>query len=80
MVELQAFEVGLELPNLSIVRFHRVLLDVARLVHLVDDDTGVVLGNKLLNPQGHGDAQPVNQGLILGSIVGCLVVDLQDIL
>jgi hypothetical protein len=72
--------VSFELPDLGAVGIHRVLLDVARLVDLVDDDLGVVVGYKPLNPQGYSDAQPVNQGLILSTIVGCLVVDLQDVL
>jgi hypothetical protein len=76
VVELQAFEVVLELPDLSAVGIHCVLLDVAQLVDLVNNDLGVAVCNKPLNPQGHGDVQPVNQGLILGTIVGCLVVDL----
>jgi hypothetical protein len=50
VVELQAFEVGLELPDLCVVGIHRVFLDVARLVDLVDEDLGVAVGNKPVDP------------------------------
>jgi hypothetical protein len=46
MVEFQALEVDLELPYLNAVGIHRVLLDVARLVDLVNDDLGVALSDK----------------------------------
>jgi hypothetical protein len=73
VVKFQTFEVSLELSDLGAVGIHRVLLDVARLVDLVDDDLGVNVGNEPLNPQGDDDVQPVNQGLILGAVVGRLV-------
>jgi hypothetical protein len=76
MVEFQAFEVGLELSYLGVVGIHRDLLDVSRLVDLVDEDFGVAVGNEPLNSQGDNDAQSVDQGLVLGAIVGRLVVDL----
>jgi hypothetical protein len=42
--------VGLALPDLGAVGVHRVLLDVANLVDLVDDNLVVTVGNKLLDP------------------------------
>jgi hypothetical protein len=43
---------------------------------LVDDDLGVVVGDESLDSEGNNDAQPMDQGLILGAVVGRLVVDL----
>jgi hypothetical protein len=47
--------VGLKLPDLGAVGVHCVLLDVARLIDLVDDDFGVVVSNEPLDPEGSGD-------------------------
>jgi hypothetical protein len=47
---------------------------------LVDDDLGDAVGNKSLDSEGNSDVQPVDQGLVLGAVVGHLVVDLQDVL
>jgi hypothetical protein len=49
-VELQTFEVGFKLPYFRAVCIHRIFLYVAYLVDLVDDDLGVILGYKLLDP------------------------------
>jgi hypothetical protein len=43
--------VNLKLPHLSAIGIHRVLLDVAHLVDLVDDDLGVVLSDEPLDPK-----------------------------
>jgi hypothetical protein len=43
MVKLQALEVSLELAYLGVVGVHRILLDVARLIDLVNDDLGVAV-------------------------------------
>jgi hypothetical protein len=79
-VKLQALEVGLELAHLGAIGVHRVLPDVSCLVDLVNDDCGVAVGNKSLDSQGNGDAQPVDQGLVFGAVVGHFVVDLQNVL
>jgi hypothetical protein len=79
MVEFQALKLNLELSYLSAVGIHRVLLDVACLIDLVDDDLGVAISNEPLDSQGNSDAQFVDQGLIFGTIVGRSVVDLQDV-
>jgi hypothetical protein len=50
------------------------------LVDLIDDDLGVAVRNKSLDLEGNGDAQPMDQGLVLSAIVGRLVMDLQDVL
>jgi hypothetical protein len=55
-------------------------IDVAHLVDLIDDDLGVTVRNKLLDFEGNSDAQPMDQGLILGAVVGRLVMDRQDVL
>jgi hypothetical protein len=68
--------VSLELAHLSAVGIQRVLLDVAGLVDLVDDDLGVAVGDEPLDSEGNSDAQPMDQGLVLGAVVGLLVVDL----
>jgi hypothetical protein len=57
-----------------------LLLDVACLVDLIDDDLGVVVRNKSLDFEGNSDARPKDQGLILGAVVRRLVMDLQDVL
>jgi hypothetical protein len=66
----------LKLSHLSAVGVHRVLLDVACLVDLVNDDLGVGVGDVSLDSEGNNDAQPVDQGLVLGAVVGRLVVDM----
>jgi hypothetical protein len=58
------------------VGVHQVLPDVAGLVDLVDDDLGVAVGDKSLDSEENSDAQPMDQGLVLGAVVGRLVVDL----
>jgi hypothetical protein len=49
-MELQAFEVNLKLLYLDTVGIHRVLLDVACLTDLVDEDLGVALSDEPLDP------------------------------
>jgi hypothetical protein len=66
----------LKLVYLGIVGIHYVLLDVAGLVDLVDDDLGVAVGDESLDSKGNNDAQPMDQGLVLNIVVGRLVVDL----
>jgi hypothetical protein len=56
VVEIQTFEVSLKLAHLSAVGVHRVLLDVAGLVDLVDDDLGVAVGDESLDSEGNNDA------------------------
>jgi hypothetical protein len=68
--------VVLERAHLGAVGVHRFLLDVACLVDLVDDDLGVAVSNESLDSKGNNDVYPMDQGLILRSIVGRLIVDL----
>jgi hypothetical protein len=75
-MKLQTLEVGLELAYLSVASVHRILLDVTRLIDLVDDDLGVAVSDEPLDSQGNNDAQSVDHGLVFDAIVGCLVVDL----
>jgi hypothetical protein len=42
--------VGLKIPDLDKVSIHRGLLDVARLVDLVNENLGVAVGNEPLDP------------------------------
>jgi hypothetical protein len=70
----------LELAHLSAIGIHCLLLHVEFLVDLIDDDLGVVVRNKSPDFEGNGDAQPMDQGLVLGAVVARLVVDLQDVL
>jgi hypothetical protein len=70
----------LELSHLGAVAVQRLLLDIARLVDLVDDDLRVTVRDDSLYSEGNNDVQPVDQGLVLGAIVGRLVVDLQNVL
>jgi hypothetical protein len=75
-MKLQGLEVGLKLAYLGAVSVHQILLDVARLVDLVDDDLGVAANDEPLDSQENDDARSMDQGLVLGAIVGRLVVDL----
>jgi hypothetical protein len=67
---------GLKLAHLNVVGIHRVLLDVSGLVDLVDEDLGVAIGDESLDSKGNSDARPMDQGLVLGTVVGRLLVDL----
>jgi hypothetical protein len=60
VVEFQTLEVSLELAHLSVVGIHRVLLDVACLVDLVNDNLGVTVGDELLDSEGNSDVQPMD--------------------
>jgi hypothetical protein len=75
-VEFQALEVGLEFAHLSVVGVHRVLLDVVGLVDLVYDDLGFAICDESPDSEGNDNTQPMDQGLVLGAVVGRLVVDL----
>jgi hypothetical protein len=43
---------------------------------LVDEYLGVAVGDESLDSKGNNDAQPMDQGLVLGVVVGRLIVDL----
>jgi hypothetical protein len=66
----------LELAHLSAVGVHYLFLDVACLVDLIDDDLRVIIRGELFDSKGNNDVQPMDQGLVLGVVVGRLVVDL----
>jgi hypothetical protein len=78
-MKLQGLEVGLKLAYLGAVSIHRILLDVARLNELVDDDLGVAISDEPLDSQGNSDVQSLDPGLVLGAIIKHLVVDLRDV-
>jgi hypothetical protein len=64
----------LELAHLGAVGVHCLLLDVACLADLIDDNLGVTVRNKSLDSEGNSDAQPMDQGLVLDAVVGRLVI------
>jgi hypothetical protein len=70
----------LELAHLSTVGIHCLVLDDALLVDLINDDLGVAVRDKSLDSEGNNDAQPMDQGLVLDTVVGRLLMDLHDIL
>jgi multisubunit Na+/H+ antiporter MnhC subunit len=80
MVELQTLKVILEFAHLYAVGVHCLLLDIACLVDSIDDDLGVAIRNKSFDSEGNNDVQPMDQGLVLGTVVARLVMDLQDVL
>jgi hypothetical protein len=76
MLKLDPLEVAFEFANLSTVSTHRVLDTVPLLVDLLDDDLGIAESLYSLDAKGHCYAEPVDQGFILCTIVGGLIVDL----
>jgi len=70
MVELQVIEVGLKLAYLLAVGIHLFLGALPVLVDLLYDDFGVSIGEKLFDAEGGGDPETVDEGLVLGCIVG----------
>jgi hypothetical protein len=75
VMEFQAFNVNLKLLHFGVVGIHRVLLDVAHLIDLIDDDLGVAVSDEPLDSQGNIDAQSMEQGLVFSAVV----MDLQDV-
>ena len=63
---------GLELTYLLAVGFHLLLSIVTILVYLLDDNFGVAVGEEPLDAKGGRDPETVDEGLVLGRIVGGL--------
>jgi hypothetical protein len=62
----------LKLVYLGVVGIHYVLLDVAGLVDLVDDDLGVAVGDESLDSKGNNDAQPMVRASYSTSLLDAL--------
>jgi hypothetical protein len=76
MLELDPLKVAFKFMNLSAVSIHRVLDTVPLLVDLLDNDLGIAKRQISLDAKGNCYAEPVDQGFVLCTIVGGLVVDL----
>jgi hypothetical protein len=50
VVELDSFEVSFELAYLGAICIHRVFLDVASFIDLVDDDLGAAVSYEAFDP------------------------------
>jgi hypothetical protein len=64
--------VGLELAYLLTVGVHLLLSTVPILVYLLDDDFGVAVGEEPLDAKGGCDPETMDEGHVLGHIVGGL--------
>jgi hypothetical protein len=80
VLKFNSLKVAFEFADLSAVGIHRVLDVVPLLVDLFDDDLGIAKSQYSLDAKGHCYAESVNQSFVLYSIVGGLLVYLQDIL
>ena len=63
---------GLELAYLLVVGVHLLLGAIPVFVDLLDDDFGVSIGEEPLDAEGGRDPETVDEGLVLGRIVGGL--------
>jgi hypothetical protein len=79
VVEIEPVELVLQAPNLVAVGFHLRVAAVGVLHDLVDDKLRVATSVEAPNPQLDGDAQPVNQSLILGHVVGRREMEAQHV-
>jgi hypothetical protein len=70
VVELEPVELVFQVPNLIAVGFHLRVTTVGVLHDLVDDELRVTASVEASDPQLDGDAQPVDQSLVLSHIVG----------
>jgi hypothetical protein len=70
VVELEPVELVFEASNLIAVGFYLRVTAVGVLHDLVDDELRVTASVEALDPQLDGDAQPVDQSLVLSHIVG----------
>ena len=70
VVEFEPEELVLQAPNLIAVGFHLRVVAVGVLHDLVDDELRVTASIEASDPSLDGDAQPVDQSLVLSHIVG----------
>jgi hypothetical protein len=70
VVELEPVELVFQAPNLIAVGFHLWVAAVGVLHDLVNDELRVTASVEASDPQLDGDAQPIDQSLVLGHIVG----------
>jgi hypothetical protein len=76
VLKLDPLEVAVEFMNLSAIGIHRVLDAIPLLVDLLDDDLGIAKSQYSLDAKGHCYMEPMDQGFILCTVVGGLVVNL----
>jgi hypothetical protein len=70
VVELEPVELVFQAPNLIALGFHLRVAAVGVLHDLVDDELRVTASVEASDPQLDGDAQPIDQSLVLSHIVG----------
>jgi hypothetical protein len=70
VVELEPVELVLQALNLIAVGFHLWVAAVGVLHDMVDDELRATASVEASDPELDGDAQPVDQSLVLGHIVG----------
>jgi hypothetical protein len=70
VVEFEAMEFVLKAPHLVVVGFHLGVAIVRVLHDLVDHELGITMNIEVSDPEFDGDAQPINESLILSYIVG----------
>jgi hypothetical protein len=69
-LSLSLLELVFQAPNLIAVGFHLRVAAVGVLHDLVNDELRVTASVEASDPQLDGDAQPVDQSLVLSHIVG----------
>jgi hypothetical protein len=69
MVELQPIELIFQAPNFVAVGLHFPIAAVRVLHDLVNNELRVATSVEAPNPYLDGDAQSINQGLVLGHVV-----------
>jgi hypothetical protein len=79
VVELELVELVFQAPNLIVVGFHLRVAAMGVLHDLVDNKLRVATSVEAPNPYLDGDAQPVNQSLVLGHVVGRREMEAQHV-
>jgi hypothetical protein len=79
MVEIQAKEFIFEAPNFFAVGFHPRVMAARVLHHLNNDELGVPSNVEAPDSQFDDDAQTIDQGFILGDVVGRSEVESYDV-
>ena len=71
-MELRTIEFGFELPDLPAIGVRLLLGALPVFVDLLYDDFGVTISQKMLDAKCNSDPETMNEGFVLGSIVGNL--------
>jgi len=79
MCQLQSVKRTLQLSNLLAVSRHFCACARVFFLDLIYDQLGVPANRQTSDAERYGDTEPVEESLILGSIVGLWEVDLEDI-